>query len=71
VIPPYEPKTLSFRKATASGGSGGNCLEVAKTPDGGRAVRDSKDHGRGPLMYFTAGEWAAFLNGAKDGEFDD
>lgn len=69
MITPYDPKTLTFRKASASNGNNG-CVEVATTPDGGRAVRDSKDHGEGPVMYFTPVEWAAFLHGAKNGEFD-
>ena len=70
MIPPYNPATLTFRTASRSGGNN-NCVEVATTPDGGRAVRDSKDRGQGPVMYFTPAEWAAFLDGAKNGEFDN
>jgi len=33
------------------------------------AVRDSKDR-EGPVLFFTHGEWAAFVGGTKDGEFD-
>jgi hypothetical protein len=62
---------LSWRKSSYSNGGGGACVEVAALPDGGRAVRDTKDHGRGPVLWFTAGEWEAFLKGAKAGEFDD
>ncbi|MEU6850632.1 DUF397 domain-containing protein [Actinacidiphila alni] len=56
-----------WRKATASQANG-DCVEVA---DLGTAVglRDSKDP-QGPVLTFTAAEWDAFLNGAKDGEFD-
>jgi hypothetical protein len=32
-------------------------------------VRDSKD-AAGPVLRFTAAEWAAFLAGARAGEFD-
>jgi hypothetical protein len=32
-------------------------------------VRDSKDP-TGPILRFTREEWAAFLGGAKEGEFD-
>ena len=32
-------------------------------------VRDSKDPS-GPILTFNAKEWAAFIGGAKDGEFD-
>lgn len=60
---------LTWRKATASD-SNGSCLEVARHPGGGRYVRDSKDRGAGPVLQFTAAEWAAFLDGARNGEFD-
>ena len=59
---------LVWRTSTASGG-GNQCVEVADLPDGGRAVRDSKDRD-GAVLRFTAGEWAAFLAGARSGEFD-
>jgi hypothetical protein len=32
-------------------------------------VRDSK-HPTGPVLRFTPGEWTAWLDGAKNGEFD-
>jgi hypothetical protein len=61
---------LAWRKSSYSGGEGGNCVEVADLPDGGRAVRDTKEQGRGPVLLFTAGEWAAFTAGVRAGEFD-
>ncbi len=57
-----------WRKSARSGNSG-NCVEVAELPNGGRAVRDSKDP-TGPILRFTRREWDAFIGGAKDGEFD-
>jgi uncharacterized protein DUF397 len=33
-------------------------------------VRDSKQHGRGPVLEFTHDQWKAFIRAAKDGEFD-
>lgn len=62
----YHP-TLLFR--TSSRCSKGGCVEVAPLPDGGAVVRDSKDHTRTPLT-FDAHEWADFLSGVKNGEFD-
>ncbi|MFS8204189.1 DUF397 domain-containing protein [Streptomyces sp. CWNU-52B] len=46
----------------------GNCVEVARI-DGGIAVRNSR-HPEGPALVYTSAELAAFLAGAKDGEFD-
>jgi hypothetical protein len=61
--------TLVWRKSSYSGGTGGNCVEVAVLPDGGRALRDSKDPA-GPVLRFTSAEWSAFVAGAQDGEFE-
>ncbi|MFD7436299.1 DUF397 domain-containing protein [Streptomyces sp. NPDC059861] len=47
----------------------GNCVEVAALIDGGVALRNSRDPD-GPALVYTADELAAFLAGAKDGEFD-
>ena len=56
-----------FRKANDC--SDKTCVEVAIV-GGVIGVRDSKDQGRGPVLAFTSDEWAAFLGGAKAGEFD-
>jgi hypothetical protein len=61
---------LAWRKSSYSNGGGGECVEVADLPNGGRAVRDTKDHGNGPILRYTAAEWRAFVLGVKDGEFD-
>jgi hypothetical protein len=39
-------------------------------PGGQVAMRNSRDPG-GPELIFSRDEMAAFLAGAKDGEFDD
>lgn len=49
-------------------GPQGNCVEVARLPDGKVAVRNSR-HPDGPALIFTSAEWDAFLSGAIDGEF--
>ena len=43
---------------------------MADLPDGGRVVHDIEGHGQGPVLRFTAREWAAFVEGVKLGEFD-
>ncbi|MET9531296.1 MULTISPECIES: DUF397 domain-containing protein [unclassified Streptomyces] len=48
---------------------GGNCVEVAALPDGSVALRNSR-HPQGPALVYTRAEIAAFIAGAKDGEFD-
>ncbi|WP_055478063.1 DUF397 domain-containing protein [Sphaerimonospora mesophila] len=60
---------LSWRKSSFSGTNGGDCVEVAELPDGGRAVRDSKAPD-GAVLWFTRSEWAAFTAGVRAGEFD-
>ncbi|NJP30510.1 DUF397 domain-containing protein [Micromonospora thermarum] len=49
-----------WRKATRSGTSGGNCVEVADNLPGVVAVRDSKDP-TGPALVFGAHAWRAFV----------
>ncbi|MEU9337654.1 DUF397 domain-containing protein [Streptomyces sp. NPDC048290] len=47
----------------------GNCVEVAPLIDGNIAMRNSR-HPDGPALVYTPAEIAAFVAGAKDGEFD-
>ncbi len=61
-------ENADWRKSSRSGPYTDNCVEVAFVGDA-IAVRDSKDP-RGPVLLFTAGEWDAFVDGAKEGEFD-
>lgn len=55
-----------WRKSTRSGSNG--CVEVAIEPPV-VLVRDSLDP-EGPRLRFSIGEWRAFLDGARQGEFD-
>jgi hypothetical protein len=59
---------LNWRKAQASVNNG-QCVELART-GGLIAIRDSKNPA-GPVLRYTPAEWRAFLDGAKNGEFDD
>lgn len=62
-----ESTPLAWRKSSFSGGNGGQCVETANLPDGGRLVRNSKDP-NGSAVQFTAAEWTAFISGVKAGE---
>jgi hypothetical protein len=58
-----------WRKSAHSNPSG-NCVELAPLPGGGVAVRNSR-HPNGPALIYSRGEMAAFIQGAKNGDFDD
>jgi len=60
---------LDWVKASFSSGGDSNCVELAKLPSGEIAVRNSR-FPAGPAIVYTHDEMAAFLAGAKAGEFD-
>ena len=53
----------NWRKSTYSGANGGSCIEVAT--DGNVLVRDTTQHGMGPILSVPASAWTAFLAGIK------
>lgn len=61
------PPDTEWRKSSHSPSD--NCVELRVT-NGMIEVRDSNNPG-GPVIPFTRGDLLAFLQGAKDGEFDD
>ena len=60
---------VTWRKSAASNPRG-DCVELARLTSGEVAVRNSRDP-HGPALVYTVSEIAAFLAGAKGGEFDD
>ncbi|WP_340686265.1 DUF397 domain-containing protein [Amycolatopsis coloradensis] len=68
-IPADRLTGAQWRKASYSNAIG-NCVEVAPLASGEIAMRNSR-FPAGPALIYTQAEMAAFLAGAKDGEFDD
>jgi len=65
--PEFDRNALAWRISSRS--VGGNCVEVA--PAGSLiAVRNSRKPNAEMILY-TRAEFAAFVAGAKGGEFDD
>jgi hypothetical protein len=56
-------------KASASSGSGGECVEMRRNGDAVQ-VRDSKDLGEGPILSLTPAAFQELLAAAKAGELD-
>lgn len=61
-----EQVRISWRKSAAS--AGGDCAEVAFVGES-VLMRHSRDP-VGPVLSFSQSEWAAFLVGVRNGEFD-
>lgn len=60
-------KYAGWHKSTYSGNAN-SCVEIGHAADGGVGVRDTKQHGSGPVLEFTAREWQTFLTRLRDGE---
>lgn len=55
----------NWRKSSFSGANG-DCVEVG-SGEAVVAVRDTKDHGAGPVLTFGPGAWTAFTASLKAG----
>jgi hypothetical protein len=60
---------VAWQKSSRSNPSG-NCVELAMLPGGEIAMRNSRDPD-GPALIYTSAEIAAFVQGAKEGDFDN
>ncbi|MEV1146148.1 DUF397 domain-containing protein [Micromonospora sp. NPDC049799] len=68
-VPINQLPPLRWQKSRRSNPSG-NCVELAELPGGaGIALRNSR-HPEGPALIYTVDEIAAFVLGARDGDFD-
>jgi hypothetical protein len=68
-MPGSELHGVQWRKSQRSTAEG-ECVQTAKLPGGGVAVRNSR-HPDGPVLLFSDAELRAFLEGVKQGDFDD
>ncbi|MGW7506541.1 DUF397 domain-containing protein [Streptomyces massasporeus] len=64
-IPEYDLDGAIWHKSSHSGGSGGDCLEIADGHPSLIPVRDSKTP-HGPKLVFRATAWSAFVENLKD-----
>ena len=58
---------LSWRVARKC--NGGECVRVAAHGD--TIVIGSSEHLDGPVIAYSRDEWTAFVQGVRDGDFDD
>lgn len=67
---PAELSGLTWRKASFSADTGGECVEAAPLVDGRVVVRNSKAPAAGTLV-FDRSQLGAWLDGVRAGEYDD
>ncbi|MER5684668.1 DUF397 domain-containing protein [Streptomyces sp. NPDC002205] len=60
----YDLAAAAWHKSSHSGGSGGDCLEVADGHPGVVPVRDSKVPD-GPALVFRTAAWSSFIADLK------
>ncbi len=58
-----------WRTSSYSGNGGASCVEVASA-GGAILVRDTKNHGRGPVHRYAPKAWHTFVAAVRNGQFD-
>lgn len=64
----FDLNAAQWRKSSFSGGSNGDCIEVADGLSGLAPVRDSKDPS-GPTLMFSKEAFADFVTAVAAGQF--
>ena len=64
-----EVSAASWRKSSWSSYNG-SCVEVAELPGNLVCMRDTKQHGTGPVLAFTNSAWRLFISRIRNGELD-
>jgi len=59
-----ESTVLNWRKSSYSGGNGGSCVEAGNVTDR-VLIRDTTQHGNGPVLAFSTSAWKAFAAKVK------
>jgi hypothetical protein len=54
----------TWRKSSHSGNGGGECVEAGSAP-GQVLIRDTKDHGQGPVLRVSAETWRTFTTAIR------
>ena len=61
-----EVGSIPWRKSTYSNNGGATCLEAGHVP-GAVLVRDTTQHGRGPVLRMTPATWERFTSAVRAG----
>ena len=59
-----EVAALPWRTSSYSNGGGANCVEAGHVA-GAILVRDTRDHGAGPVLRVSARAWRRFTSGLR------
>jgi hypothetical protein len=59
-----ETMNPSWRKSSYSSGNGGQCVEAGNVP-GVVLIRDTTQHGTGPVLRLTPADWTRLVRSVK------
>jgi hypothetical protein len=64
-VDPHPMRYTDWRKSRHSNPES-SCIEAGRAADGTIGVRDTKQHGNGPILELSRAEWAAFLSHVRN-----